>query len=692
MGTEQSWKPQGLGKYVATLVETPLIKAGFLKYPYIEASMRLEWCPEGDPTRLAFYRIVDVPRNLEPRGRCVKGERITSREKQELLLRNSGLGHDIRPDPMQDNIVLRLPDIEDFLSDQVQQVQQTKRYLGSFDQELAAELEILKRLDKLGKDEVARRLPSEDELPKFRIPKGNQYQPIDGMPTDGDYFVTPVLIRDYLEGESLREWCNRQKQPFKGCHLETWFDFASKILFHLHRVHLAGAQHGYVCPENIIIKNAEGDPPKLALPRLINFERDIPDPTLRIREEDKFTQDEKSKLCWRRPYDCPEKLAYYTDNPEALEGYDPLVLGDVFSLGQTLLFLASGENISPFVGEKPWGARPWNRVTRDVTWSNIEMKRKIYKILSKLPKPKLPNTQERIRRFEDLVAITEVIFACLRLEKPRFFNIRSILEVLQHFDYRSTPASSLPSTAPPDADYANVKSARDALDTALEKAPNALLGTLYRDRLRRMTLPLDETSQFRYTVGKGREEIIDALVLTLMNLQPRHKSGSRQKARCVALVTPAFFFPENCGAAGRVWSAITVAAARGASIRLLYLLNESRMNSPRVVHVLAHQKEELERHDLPQGVLKNVEIGWLPLPQPQYKNLLRRQQTFLHLIPAHPSPPQPVLLKPDYASDLGRIIALRAFPLEDDESEEWCGVFEEYWKLRNDLSKYPHKD
>jgi hypothetical protein len=205
-----------------------------------------------------------------------------------------------------------------------------------------------------------------------------------------------------------------------------------------------------------------------------------------------------------------------------------------------------------------------------------------------------------------------------------------------------------------------------------------------------MTLPLDETSQLRFTVGKGREEIIDALVLTLMNLQPRDSAAPA--ARCVALVSPTFFFPENCGAAGRVWSAITVAAARGASIHLLYLLNESRMNSPRVVHVLAHQKEELERQDLPEGVLKNVKIGWLPLPLLQYKHLLRRQQTFLHLIPAHPSPPQPVLIKPDYASDLGKIIALRAFPLEDDESEEWCDVFEGYWKLRNDLSKYPHKD
>jgi hypothetical protein len=451
----------------------------------------------------------------------------------------------------------------------------------------------------------------------------------------------------------------------------------------LHRIHLAGSQHGYICPENIVV--ARGD--VLANPRLVNFEHGIPDPTLHASE----TSKELRELRWRRPYDCPEKAVYYSargDGLDATESYDPLVHGDLFSLGQTLLFLASGEDesggppLQPFVKEELWRDQagevmPWRKVTQPVRRSNTAVKSIIYRKVSS------PD-----RSYEDAIAMTEVIFACLRLEEHRFHNVRSVLDVLQRFRPSDGPTEPLAYVDPP-----GVKQAIGSLENALNQpALNCvgMLRTLYRDRLRRMTRPFEDSElEFRFTVGKGREEIVDAMVLMLLQLQSRQNKVSAAGC-CRGLTTPAFFFHNNCGPAGRVWSAMKIAAFRGATLNWMFLLNESRMNEPLVVEVLSSMKSDLERG--PKQVRDHLKIGWLPLPQRVYKDRLRTTETFV-LLDSYDELSKrqtSVLVKPDYSSDMGRLTALRVFPAESGGG--WDDCFARYWKLQNDIQSFPHRE
>ena len=176
------------------------------------------------------------------------------------------------------------------------------------------------------------------------------------------------------------------------------------------------------------------------------------------------------------------------------------------------------------------------------------------------------------------------------------------------------------------------------------------------------------------------------LVTMLLSLQPSCKPKTR--GVCTALTTPAFFFDENCGAMGRVVAAIKIAAARGARIQWLFVLNESRMNDHRVVHVMEHQKETVA--EIPASARDNLHIGWFPMSPAEYRRFLRSQKTFLRLDPGTDDTAKPVVAIPDYASEGGRIIALRVFPdlpLADGMNK----LFQQYWGSRNELDKYQHR-
>ena len=159
------------------------------------------------------------------------------------------------------------------------------------------------------------------------------------------------------------------------------------------------------------------------------------------------------------------------------------MLGDIFSLGITLLYLATGATISPFAHEDIASNSPWRRVLDDLKWSNRTIKRKVYQLLGASCRWKI--------EYEDKLAVTEIVFACLRITDNRFYNARSIKEVLERF--RATlrhPRPSLP------ADHARQNMGfKQALGSLAESIDNSegvggtLIALLYKDRLRRITLP-----------------------------------------------------------------------------------------------------------------------------------------------------------------------------------------------------------
>jgi hypothetical protein len=605
----------------------------------------------------ANYRFNwDQSTNREPRGICLIGERISADSRDEHLPRK---------------IIGRFPDIE-----RITDKTARRQYIETFKEELRIELEVLKRLDHLKKF-ISCRLPGEDDLPELKF----NY--------DHEKYSSPVLLCCHVEGISLREWCKQYSLS-----LEQWFTFARSLTKTVHMLHLEGSPHGYICPDNVIVEDSK----ELKNPRLINLEWDTPDPTVYV---DKESAEERAKLCWRRPYDSPDKICYYREASESVEIYDPFVPGDIFSLGLTLLYLVdrsaggSPEPLRPYAAEARWNKLPWNRITEPALKSNEAIKAEVF---SRLREGFRFNGNEAAE-YERIIAATEIVFACLRVSGHRFYNVRSILDVLDRFDPKHVNANTAKgATGSHNTGASNgIADAFSNLCGQIDRAQkiNPPVATLYTERLPHYVRPLLEGDPVnepgtRFTAGRSREEIVDALSGLLLNISARCHRG--EKWTCKALTTPAFWFEGNCGPAGRVLSALKIAAIRGCSVNVLILLNEARMNSLKTVHIMNQHRLALEhfKRDMPEA-MKKCEWGWHTLPSDQYKAFLRSHETYVSL----EGPDQnKVLVVPDFASEAGQIIALRVFPVKATSDRRWKDLeveFDKYWPEKSGMGQFPHK-
>jgi len=573
--------------------------------------------------------------DAEPRGVC-------------LLARPSGSDSSTYDPP---SFVLRVPDLGPLPASS------RSTYLDQFDREVNEEKKIL---DHLSRDEFRNLIGGPAEA-----------QRIDVAPyaRAGVSNALPALKRNFVKGRSLRECRKGNDVDFKE-----WFIIAEDLIRTIYGIHLAGTPHGYICPTNVII--SEGD----SRVTLINFERDLPDPTLHDP-----TADERV-MSWRRPYDSPERRCFNTAVPGSPLPQDPFVPGDLYSLGLTLLWLAVQKSLQPFEGEVPWRGLPWRLITNPLRKSDSRVRDEILELLK-------PNPDQK-DDYEWRMAAVEVIFACLRMEDHRFYNARAILEVLR----QCKPVDPVPAVTPrsdPGGVTSPVDGALRGLYAAIDNHPgvgNSLVAVLYRPRLERILLPFIEESQLcRYTAGT-RDDVIRALETAFGRM------GSAGYRRCRAMTTTSFFSKGNCSPGGRVLSAIQRAIVRGASIEWLLLLNETRMNDPETIAVMRSQLEARKR----VGPINEVQwsVNWLPLHVEEYRRFVREHESFLYFS-AEPEgdgsraeSPRSVLMVPDYSAEPGKIIALRAFPLggavTKDRARRLLDVLDSKFKDGYPLTSFQH--
>lgn len=532
--------------------------------------------------------------------------------------------------------VVRFPDIGPFFDlDPEHWDAATKAYNRQFEEEIDSEIELLAHL-------------SDDETKPAALilPEKHPQRCVLKVTTDelGDCDF-PVALREYTEGASLIAHCCKLSSSdidhFSGISARHWFKLAEQLIELVHRVHLAGAPHGYICPSNVIVA-PESEASSRRKLSLINFERDLPDPSLHLTPKCR-EWGQRSTLSWRRRYDSPERASYYHDRTRMPETHDPLVPGDLYSLGLTLLWMATGKLVTPFRNEKPWRELPWNIVENRLLKSDRAIKQEIRAHCF----DRLPAWE---KDYESKMAAIEIVFACLRLEEHRFYNARAILE-----EFRQCRPLIATRTPPSDEVERMSRGLREAIGKK-EKIGGTLVENLYRARLDRALLPFGEPDEVyqRFTVGT-RAEIIDALVVIFREM------GGKGYNCCRAVTTSGFFSDENCTSRGRVFSSIQRALMRGASIEWLFVLNEARMNDPSVIEVLVSQREGLT--DGP-AVLKTAmsKIRWLPMRPSIYKTFLREYGSFLYCY-SEEEALHPVLIVPDYAAEPGRMIALRVFPV-----------------------------
>lgn len=622
--------------------------------PFVGSIITLQQMVNGQVTHQADYTIRSLPPNPESQGVCVLVER-TSKD----------------PVPLPNKLAMRLPDLRKLTSLEI-----VRRYIEQFRGALNAELEALKGLAKVSvvAPKPLGNQPKLHQL-KFRIR---------GLPM----ISAPVLLREYVGGISLKEWCvsHSPQSAFNGCNLETWFPTAKRIIDLVQTIHMAGISHGYISPENIIV-SVHGIPT-----HLINFEREVPDPTLLLDYGP--SAKELHNLIWRRTYDSPEKVRYFGDTTELLEYFDPYTPGDLFSLGLTLLYLLTGRTLDPFVAEEPW-LSAWRRVVQERLKRDRKIKEEIWGLLQDRH-----ISDSNTEGYEQLLAAEEIIFSCLRSGDHRFYNVRDVLDVFKRFKPEVFDRCA---QRTPQQSSGDLGQMTERLCEAVVNKPeirNTVVASLYRDKFQRISAPLTESPKvfpnFQWRDGvdtvtqiqtstiysvSSREEIKDATAMVFLHL--------KSSGKCQALITPAFFSRDNCTTTGRVMSAVKTAASRGACIQFLFLLNEEEMSNPSIVDVLHEQKKAVKEVIRFTKKRTSLAVGWLPMPTESYKRFLQVQKPFIFV--SSKAETRPAVIMPDFATEGGRLIALRIFPVSGESSERLKNCFEEHWRHRSDIHKYPHR-
>ena len=589
-------------------------------------------------------------------------------------------------------LVVRYPDLKPFekVIPPRERDQAVATYLRSFEAELMSELALIQLFKtRTGLVPVAREWPRKRKKP-FQV----------DVPFRSGTRKAPILLRDYIEGRTLAETYQEIRDNADALiWYKAWINDAERLIRLLHHVHMAGAPHGYLCPANVLVHK---DKRSFCL---VNFERNLPDPALFITSENSLWK-ERASLAWRRPYDSPERTCYFRGPFPESETNDPFVPGDIYSLGLTLLWMCTGELFTPYQDERGWSHHP----ERIITEREIEdLCFPWYRIKQPVRKPDRKVKEEVIRlvngasrtggwSYSDKMAAVEIIFSCLRLTDHRLYNARAILEVLYQCDRDPRPRKS-----------GIISILEEKYKTGHEEMKGTLLERLYEARLYRALLPLEEMEQpkaapaiqpLRYTVST-RAHIVDAVVTMFLSMEDLGYD------RCRAMTTAGVFSDTNWTSRGRVFSAILRAAEDGAEVEWLFVLNASRLNDPAVIDVFDAQKtgwNELQNLETRPKV--EPQIRWVDKSASEYRAYLRDFHSFLYFTreaePNGGKNPEPVFVVPDFASEPGRIIAIRAFPIpkgkRSEDPADPCeravnqqAFFDREWKGARPLSSFPHK-
>ena len=138
-------------------------------------------------------------------------------------------------------------------------------------------------------------------------------------------------------------------------------------------------------------------------------------------------------------------------------------------------------------------------------------------------------------------------------------------------------------------------------------------------------------------------------------------------------------------------------------VEWLFVLNASRLNDPAVIDVLDAQEKGWDEL---QALEVKPQIKWVAKGASEYRAYLRDFHSFLYFSQdpkaSTDQKPRAVFVVPDFASEPGRIIALRAFPMPDskrckdpadpsERADNQLKRFKDEWKVARLLSSFPHK-
>ena len=321
----------------------------------------------------------------------------------------------------------------------------------------------------------------------------------------------PFLIQEFVDGLTLNEYLERHSES-NGCLApERWLELAAAMIMTLDRVHSHEVVHGDIHPGNFLIKEN--------LPVLIDFGQSI------IRDVEEYGNE---ALHYTSDFTPPER----SDKTRRPEWEEP---SDVFSLGMTLYYLATGKTIPSAKIRKftnPFQLR--NEVLDTIEAVNPSFTRYNPALYHVIVQAIHNNPHERANALQMEVSIRAIAGKSLPDNR---------------FDF--------------DATKGRIRDIFDRLACVVEKpnpAIGGLLDNIVRNFRRRFIQAIDYK---RIEITGDRHEIISQLIFFLSNLSKGDSYWT--------LTHPIFWMPYNLGRAGRFLDFTKALALRGVSIRRLFL-------------------------------------------------------------------------------------------------------------------------
>jgi hypothetical protein len=455
------------------------------------------------------------------------------------------------------------------------------------------------------------------------------------------------VARQFAEGRNLRRWA-RETYPssdgkFHGiAKAEDWFRIAEVLLHSLADLHRERAALGFLCPDTIIVPD---NIVKGTVQGQLTFHPGAKFHFIDAAESQPVVFLPEQELClnevWkqgllkvlpiRRSYDVMENLyRYRSESPSkkwvkfALDqGSDYYSATDIFSLGVTLAFLATGEDeiISPFeyVTRLICGHKGWQVV------SGSQIRRR-YHVMKAMLLDDLREAAEKRAgggkldarsTYVDSLCRAEVILQCVRSRPDRRAqDTRHVLTSLETFGRMVTSEANeskpVVEEVPP-VEALQIKEVLNglrkialndrgtaAMDEGLELFLGPKMPTQVRDLVRHRlysvlnrigSLAPADAKDTEHTVrsslrigGGSRATLVDALLGAL--------SSIGRKQECLALTNAGIWADGNFGPISRISSMVQLLRLRGVRFQWVIVVKPIELYRPEVQRILGFRRAD----------------------------------------------------------------------------------------------------
>ncbi|MEM9950363.1 MAG: protein kinase [Chloroflexota bacterium] len=463
-------------------------------------------------------------------------------------------------------------------------------------------------------------------------------------------YMMPYIIQEYIQGESLEEWCtNVYGKPFNGVtESKSWFSLAKKLLTLLSMIHIERVVHGDIWPPNIIINNTQ-DPN----PILIDFGQ-----AWLVDHEFGLSTNDPSY-----PYYAPERIS----NGDIWR--EP---ADIFSLGGILYYLATGET------------PPAVFIYQSGTKADIILKEHIVLKYEILQKVKSLNPQ----LYQQNPGIVDIILYCLRPDiNDRASYAEAVLDVLELFEAAfSYPGNRIENTNKDIfGELAEKVSELSDLVQLLQNTDIHLFPRILKRDVRLVYTRLQTVKSRVYNLEGDRETFINGLLSCVSLLEA--------KDQLLALTTPTFWRKENFGNYGRLLTMIKMAGLRNISVKWVLLLSDDEFKKPEVKDILQAQSyvmQELSNNGITVGKASSdtgdYYVGYVIVDAETRKAVARQSKTFILINRVAQEKDNYTLINPRYTRSEGRVTLVR-FWNDPNRLEEFLDDLEYYSNLSSSLLK-----